>query len=65
MHAINRLPPCPRCGGAQYRDYDVQTRSTGFTCLMCGSTTWSEPPMPWTREQPGPRLPKWLELNDE
>ncbi len=45
------LPPCPRCGGNQYRDDD------GVSCLMCGALTWEAPPVPWTPPARLPRLP--------
>ncbi len=60
---MNRLPPCARCGGAQYHDSDPLDRD-GVTCLMCGATTWPTVPPPWTPYRGQPRPPVWQGDND-
>ncbi len=61
---MNPLPPCPRCGGCQYRDTDTLGRES-LCCLMCGEMRWPAPPVPWTPYHGLPRPPVWTGTSDD
>lgn len=45
-------PRCPRCGSAQYREH----QPAGWSCVMCGETTWDQPPAPYDPREGRPTL---------